>query len=130
MKTRTKILSVIGLLTVFCTTGTVAATSLKNAAAEGESISFVGASVRMVAESSGLRFQTKVSESLNVEGNTFGTLIIPKDVLGVETLDHNTEEETLDYLDVAQTKWATTVDPEDGMLYFNAALVGIPATAD
>ena len=47
-----------------------------------------GASVRK-ADDSGLRFTFSVDEAFKDAGYTFGTLIIPADVLGNDTLNHN-----------------------------------------
>lgn len=89
----------------------------------------LGGSVRL-ATPAGLRFQSKVQESLVSEGATFGTLIIPKAVLGEAELTY----ETASVRNIPQTKWATESvkennpqDYEEGYVYFNAVLTDIPA---
>jgi len=88
----------------------------------------LGGSVRLSAPS-GLRFQSKVPSELANSGATFGTLYIPKDVLGSNELTVATP--TVE--NVQQTKWATDSvrenNPqqyEEGCEYFNAVLTGIP----
>ena len=89
----------------------------------------LGGSVR-TANGTGLRFQSKVPSALKDSGATFGTLIIPKAILGENelTIDTPTVE------DVKQTKWATKdvqdnfpETYEEGYEYFNAVLTDIPA---
>jgi len=88
----------------------------------------LGGSVRLSAPS-GLRFQSKVPSELANSGATFGTLYIPKDVLGANELTVATP--TVE--NVQQTKWATDSvrenNPqqyEEGCEYFNAVLTEIP----
>ncbi len=88
----------------------------------------LGASVR-IDSPCGLRFQSKVPSDLVGSGATFGTLFIPKDVLGENELTVS----TLTVRNVAQTKWVTDnvrdnfpAQYEDGYEYFNAVLTGIP----
>ena len=90
----------------------------------------LGGSVRLSAPS-GLRFQSKVNENLKDTGATFGTLIIPKGVLGENELT----AETALVENVEQTKWATDSvkknnpeDYQDGYEYFNGVLTKIPET--
>lgn len=89
----------------------------------------LGGSVRLSAPA-GLRFQSKVSENLVNEGATFGTLVIPKAVLGEAELTC----ETTSVRNIIQTKWATDSvkennpqDYQEGYAYFNAVLTDIPA---
>lgn len=89
----------------------------------------LGGSVRL-STPAGVRFQSKVEESLVSEGATFGTLVIPKAVLGEAELTH----ETASVRNIPQTKWATDSvkennpqDYEEGYAYFNAVLTDIPA---
>ena len=89
----------------------------------------LGGSVRLSAPA-GLRFQSKVDENLVEEGATFGTLIIPKAVLGENELTM----ETASILHIPQEKWATDSvkennpqDYQEGYAYFNAVLTDIPA---
>lgn len=89
----------------------------------------LGGSVRLSAPA-GLRFQSKVDDVFVEDGASFGTLIIPKGVLGDEALT----VETQSVRDIPQTKWATDSvrennpqDYEEGCEYFNAVLTGIPA---
>ena len=88
----------------------------------------LGGSVRTSA-SSGLRFQSKIDANLKNSGATFGTLLIPKEVLGENELTVNTATVN----NIQQTKWATdsvkTNNPEqyeEGFEYFNAVLTEIP----
>ena len=88
----------------------------------------LGGSVR-TKDPSGLRFQSKVDADLKNSGAEFGTLLIPKKVLGENELTH----ETASVEDVEQSVWATENvkatnpnDYEEGYEYFNAVLTGIP----
>lgn len=88
----------------------------------------LGGSVRL-STPAGLRFQSKVQEDLVDEGAIFGTLVIPKAVLGENALTC----ETASVCNIPQTKWATDSvkrnNPdvyEEGYVYFNAALTDIP----
>ena len=89
----------------------------------------LGGSVRL-STPAGLRFQSKVrAEDLNLDA-TFGTLIIPKEVLGDSALTIDTDK----VRNVEQTKWATESvqvsnpkEYEEGYEYFNAVLTDIPA---
>ena len=89
----------------------------------------LGGSVRLT-DPSGLRFQSKVSSALvGLEGVSFGTLVIPKAVLG----DAELTVETPSVKNILQTKWATEIvkieSPEryeEGYEYFNAVLKDIP----
>jgi hypothetical protein len=79
---------------------------------------------------SGLRFQSKIASEVVETGATFGTLIIPKEVLGESALTHEISAAT----DIKQTKWATEsvkqAHPEtyeEGYEYFNAVLTDIPS---
>ena len=89
----------------------------------------LGGSVRLSAPS-GLRFQSKIASEVVETGATFGTLIIPKEVLGESALTHEISAAT----DIKQTKWATEsvkqAHPEtydEGYEYFNAVLTDIPS---
>ena len=95
-----------------------------------ETPTVLGASVRLL-EPSGLRFQSKVAKELVDSGVTLGTLIIPKEVLGDNTLTVDTPTVN----NVLQTKWATEQvkeqNPdgyEENYEYFNAVLTNIPET--
>ena len=88
----------------------------------------LGGSVRLSAPS-GLRFQSEIPTALKDTGVTFGTLMIPQEVLGENELTVNTATVS----NVVQTKWATNEvkqnRPEDyreGYEYFNAVLTEIP----
>lgn len=88
----------------------------------------LGGSVRLSAPF-GLRFQSKVSDEIVATGATFGTLVIPKSVLGENELTHSTAL----IEDIKQQKWATESvqqnnpkDYEEGYQYFNAVLSEIP----
>lgn len=74
------------------------------AASEITTFDMIGASVR-TADPSGIRFTTKVNKDykdteLNGKTYSFGTLIIPTEILGSNELTRNTDN----VLDVAQTK--------------------------
>ena len=93
-----------------------------------------GASVRTI-EPAGLRFISSIPKSIKDNG-TFGTLIIPKEILGEETLNHNADTADsvmLDYLDIQQTKWSTEAvrgipnfNFDENREYFNAVMTEIP----
>lgn len=89
----------------------------------------LGGSVRL-SNPTGLRFQSIVPTGLKNSGATFGTLIIPKAVLGEQELTH----ETTSAEDVVQKQWATESVKEhyptsymEGYEYFHAVLTEIPA---
>ena len=88
----------------------------------------LGGSVRTTAPS-GLRFQSKIEDGMKDSGATFGTLVIPKGVLG----DNELTIETSTVEDIEQTKWATnsvkeshSKDYQEGYEYFNVVLKEIP----
>lgn len=88
----------------------------------------LGGSVRTSAPS-GLRFQSKIAAELVDTGAKFGTLIIPKEVLGNNELTVDTPTVN----NIVQTKWATESIKankpevyEEGYEYFNAVLTEIP----
>ncbi len=88
----------------------------------------LGGSVRL-SNPSGLRFQSIVPSGLKDSGAVFGTLIIPKAVLGDNELTHATPMVE----DIQQTQWATETvkatypqDYKEGYEYFNAVMTGIP----
>ena len=94
-----------------------------------EAPTMLGGSVRL-STPAGLRFQSKVSDGMVEMGATFGTLIIPRAVLGEEELTI----ETAMVENIEQTQWATDIvkenNPsayEEGYEYFNAVLTDIPA---
>ena len=94
-----------------------------------EAPTILGGSVRL-STPAGLRFQSKVSDGMVKMGATFGTLIIPRAVLGEEELT----VETAMVENIEQTQWATEIvkenNPsayEEGYEYFNAVLTDIPA---
>ena len=94
-----------------------------------EAPTILGGSVRL-STPAGLRFQSKVSDGMVEMGATFGTLIIPRAVLGGEELTI----ETAMVENIVQTQWATEIvkenNPsayEEGYEYFNAVLTDIPA---
>lgn len=94
-----------------------------------EAPTILGGSVRL-STPAGLRFQSKVSDGMVEMGATFGTLIIPRAVLGEEELT----VETAMVENIEQTQWATDMvkenNPaayEEGYEYFNAVLTDIPA---
>ena len=90
----------------------------------------LGGSVRLAAPA-GLRFQSKVSQTMVNMGATFGTLVIPRAVLGEEELTIDTAMVE----NIEQTQWATEIVREnnpsayvEGYAYFNAVLTDIPAS--
>lgn len=90
-----------------------------------------GGSVRLFAPS-GLRFQSKIPTELRDSGAKFGTLVIPKSVLGANELTVDTPNVD----NIEQTKWATDAVKKDkpaqyenGYEYFNAVLTEIPEEA-
>ena len=94
-----------------------------------EAPTILGGSVRL-STPAGLRFQSKVSKGMLELGATFGTLIIPRAVLGKNELTVDTAMVE----NVKQTTWATDImkenNPaayEEGYEYFNAVLTHIPA---
>ena len=90
-----------------------------------EAPTILGGSVRTTAPS-GLRFQSKVDDNLKDSGAKFGTLLIPKAVLGENELTHQTDKVE----NVVQSNWAIKTaddaDFEEGYAYFNAVLIKIP----
>jgi hypothetical protein len=93
-----------------------------------EAPKILGGSVRLSAPA-GLRFQSKVSKGMLELGATFGTLVIPRAVLGENELT----VETAMVEHIKQNLWATDVvkenNPdafEEGYEYFNAVLTEIP----
>lgn len=94
-----------------------------------EAPTVLGGSVRLSAPA-GLRFQSKVPQAMVEMGATFGTLVIPRAVLGDAELTINTALVE----NIEQTVWATEIvqenNPtayEEGYEYFNAVLTDIPA---
>lgn len=94
-----------------------------------EAPTVLGGSVRL-SNPTGLRFQSMLPAGLKDSGAIFGTLIIPKEVLGGSELTHATPlvEE------IVQTKWATSevqisnpLEYQEGYEYFNAVLTEIPS---
>ena len=93
-----------------------------------EAPTILGGSVRLSAPA-GLRFQSKVPQAMVEMDGTFGTLVIPRAVLG----DAELTVETALAENIEQTVWATenvqTSNPaayEEGYQYFNAVLTKIP----
>ena len=93
-----------------------------------EAPTILGGSVRLSAPA-GLRFQSKVPQTMVDMGGMFGTLVIPRAVLG----DAELTVETALVENIQQTVWATenvqASNPatyEEGYQYFNAVLTDIP----
>lgn len=93
-----------------------------------EAPTILGGSVRLSAPA-GLRFQSKVPQTMVDMGGTFGTLVIPRAVLGEAELT----VETALAENIEQTVWATENvqinNPsayEEGYQYFNGVLTEIP----
>ena len=93
-----------------------------------EAPTILGGSVRL-STPAGLRFQSKVPQAMVEMGGTFGTLVIPRAVLG----DAELTVETALAENIEQTVWATenvqASNPaayEEGYEYFNAVLTKIP----
>ena len=94
-----------------------------------EAPTILGGSVRL-STPAGLRFQSKVPQAMVEMGGTFGTLVIPRAVLG----DKELTIDTALVENIEQTKWATDLvkenNPaayEEDFAYFNAVLTKIPA---
>lgn len=93
-----------------------------------------GASVRTAAPA-GLRFISSIPKTVK-ESGTFGTLIIPKEILGENALNHNSDTVDavqLNYEEIPQTKWSTEAVKElsnfafdENREYFNAVMTEIP----
>lgn len=81
----------------------------------------LGASVRL-SEPTGIRFASKVSESLVEQGAIFGTLVIPRYVLG----DNELTIDVAKVKNIPQTKWAN--EYEEGYRFYYAVLAEIPST--
>ena len=106
------------------------------AKADGEetptvSVVIDGASVRVISPT-GIRFQTTVSEK--TDGYTYGTLLIPKAILG----DNELTAETPKVLDIVAEKWASDTElyavlcgaeNSDAILDFTEALYNKPIVA-
>lgn len=106
------------------------------AKADGEETTTVsvvidGASVRAISPT-GIRFQTTVSEK--TDGYTYGTLLIPKAILG----DNELTAETPKVLDIVAEKWASNTEfyavlcgaeNSDAILDFTEALYNKPIVA-
>lgn len=93
-----------------------------------EAPTVLGGSVRLSAPA-GLRFQSKVSQTLIDKGASFGTLVIPKEILSGKELTVETET----VRNIPQTKWATDdvwennpQEYQNDYQYFNGVLTDIP----
>lgn len=125
---RTEIKKRSALLLVICCLLSVFAAVMfgsvqPKAQAAGETFQIVGAGVR-TEDPTGIRFSTEVNKSYlsGIDGEySFGTLVIPKDLLGSGELTHETP--LVD--DVKQTTWGKETDT---VKTFNAVIYGIPET--
>ena len=129
-----KKLKVVSLTTLAaaCVLSGAFALNANTAAAAEDTFHEVGASIR-VANDKGIRFAFGLPEEYTGEGYEIGTLIIPKEVLGADVLNHNddTADETdVDYLPIACDKNFLPSDKvkgaKEGYKYYNAALTEIP----
>ena len=126
------------VLTVACALCTAfGALSVNNTsranANEKPAIQTHGASVRMI-EPTGFRFLSSVSASY-AEGYEIGTLVISKNDLGENTLNHNddaTDEIDVEYTEIVKTEWSNNAlaemegfDYDETRFYFNAVLPDI-----
>ena len=108
--------------------GGFALTRINATVADSADFTTAGASVRL-DDPSGLRFTTKVSESYIAEldaeygagGYQFGTLLLPKALLGENELTAETDL----VLNQPRTKWGETA--EEGFKAYHVALTGITA---
>ena len=127
MKKSSKVLTLLGSLAL-CAGFIGAGVGTLQADADTPDVYTHGGSVRKV-DPNGLRFLSSVAKEY--ENAEVGTLMIPKIVLGNETLEH---DEDLSYVEVVKTKWSNeAVAKMDGVeydadrLYFNAVLSPVPA---
>ena len=116
-----------------CSALLIGKTTAKADGEETPTVSVVidGASVRIVSPT-GIRFQTTVSEK--TDGYTYGTLLIPKAILG----DNKLTAETPKVLDIVAEKWASDTEfyavlcgaeNSDAILDFTEALYNKPIVA-
>ena len=134
MKLFKKISIVCLMLAVsLCSALFIGKTTAKADGEETPTVSVVidGASVRVVSPT-GIRFQTTVSEK--TDGYTYGTLLIPKAILG----DNELTAETPKVLDIVAEKWASDTEfyavlcgaeSSDAILDFTEALYNKPIVA-
>ena len=134
MKLFKKISIVCLMLAVsLCSALFIGKTTAKADGEETTTVSVVidGASVRVISPT-GIRFQTTVSEK--TDGYTYGTLLIPKAILG----DNELTAETPKVLDIVAKKWASDTEfyavlcgaeNSDAILDFNEALYNKPIVA-
>ena len=142
MRKQVKRFALVGCLCALATSLAFGAGNLQTAAAAGTpDLQDHGASVRKV-DPTGLRFTFSVDASFKDAGYTFGTLVLPKALLGDDVLNHNddaADEVDLPYQNIAQENWATDVYRalaekgenqfyEEGREYFNAVMTKIPDT--
>lgn len=134
MKLFKKISIVCLMLAVsLCSALFIGKTTAKADGEETTTVSVVidGASVRAISPT-GIRFQTTVSEK--TDGYTYGTLLIPKAILG----DNELTAETPKVLDIVAEKWASNTEfyavlcgaeNSDAILDFTEALYNKPIVA-
>ena len=124
--------AICALCTLF---GVVSASTFASAKADATpAITTHGSSIRL-NDPAGIRFLSSVSAEY-AQGYEIGTLVVPKNVLGEQTLNHNddtADEVDIDYQNIQQTKWANKSVAEiegfhydENRFYFNAVLMDIP----
>ena len=127
-----KVVSLIALATTCIVSGAFAFNT-KVANAETEDVFHeLGASVR-ISTDKGMRFAFGLPENKTGDGYEIGTLMIPKEILDGEVLNHNEDESDevdVDYQEVCCSKtWVpndTLEGAKDGYKYYNAVLTEIP----
>jgi len=127
-----KVVSLIVLATTCIVSGAFAFNT-KVANAETEDVFHeLGASIR-ISTDKGMRFAFGLPENKTGDGYEIGTLMIPKEMLGGEVLNHNEDESDevdVDYQEVCCSKtWVpndTLEGAKDGYKYYNAVLTEIP----
>ena len=128
-----KVVSLMALATTCVASGVLALnTKVANAASE-DVFHELGASVRVSTTDKGIRFAFGLPEDKTGDGYEIGTLVIPKDVLGDDVLNHNSDTVdavAVDYTPIPCTKnWVPNEEldgAQDGYNYYNAALTDIP----
>ena len=127
-----KVVSLIALATTCIVSGAfVFNTKVANAETE-DVFHELGASVR-ISTDKGMRFAFGLPENKTGDGYEIGTLMIPKEILNGEVLNHNDDESDevdVDYQEVCCSKtWVpndTLEGAKDGYKYYNAVLTEIP----
>ena len=127
-----KVVSLIVLATTCIVSGAFAFNTKVSDAETEDVFHELGASVR-ISTDKGMRFAFGLPENKTGDGYEIGTLMIPKEMLGGEVLNHNEDESDevdVDYQEVCCSKtWVpndTLEGAKDGYKYYNAVLTEIP----